>query len=133
MDIFFANRDSYNSALVRIGEEGSKTKSDQEYGEVIEDLVEMLEYKAAEFKQNSDDVRSIMPAPRYKEFHLLLADAVSEMSQVTQSFVTLYSMSLNGVSIDEASISRAQALLKSANEKSLRAGYMYKELCPECD
>ena len=125
-------KEFYNSEIVRLGEKGRNTTSIQEYAEVLEDLVEMLEPTAAKFLKHSEVLRSIRPAPRFKEFHFLFVDAISEMHGAAQSFLTLYSMSLNGISVDPSSISRAEALIKSANEKSLRVGYMYNELCPEC-
>jgi len=76
---FLATKEFYNSEIMRLGEKAQDTTSIQEYAEVLEDLVEMLEPTAAKFLKYSEDLRSIRPAPRFEEFHFLFVGAMSDM------------------------------------------------------
>jgi hypothetical protein len=132
-DNFYANKAFYNSELERIGKKVRTATNDQELLEAYEEVIAMFEFVADQFRQDLDDVRLIPPAPRFKEFHLLLVDAIEDIHGSTQAFLTLYSMALNSGVIDEDLALRASALHESGNEKSLEVGYMYHELCPKCD
>ena len=132
-DSFYANKTFYNSELERIGEKVRTATSDHELLEAYEEVIAMFEFVADQFRKDWDDVRLIPPAPRFKEFHLLLVDAIGDIHGSTQAFLTLYSMALNSGIVDEDLALRASALHKSGNEKSLEVGYMYQELCPKCD
>ena len=132
-DSYYASKMFYTSELLRIGEKARNATSDQELLEAYEEIIALFEILADGFRQDWSDLRSVSPAPRFKEFHLLLIDAIGDTKESTQAFLTAYSMALNSGVEDEDLASRASDLHKSANEKSLEAAYMYEELCPECD
>ena len=119
--------------LVCIGKKVRNATNDQDVLEAYEEIIVMFEIAAEKFLQDWNDARSIPPAPRFKEFHLLLVDAIGDVKDSTQAFLTLYSMALNSGVMDEDLASRASSLHKSGNEKTLEAGYMFHELCPTCD
>jgi hypothetical protein len=132
-DSYYANKAFYNSELLRIGEKVRSATDDQELQEAYEENIAMFEILVDKFRQDWSNLRLVLPAPRFKKFHFLLIDAINDVNESTQAFLTLYSMALNSGVADEDLASRASALHKSANKKSLEAGYMFYELCPKCD
>jgi hypothetical protein len=132
-DSFYINKTFYSLELESIGEKLRTASDEQDLAEAYEEVIPLLQDVASRSRQDLDDTRLIPPVPRFKEFHLLLVDAIDDAHGSAQAFLTLYSMVRNSGVIDGDIASRASELHKSANQKSLEAGYMFRELCPKCD